>query len=104
MLALLADENFNNDILRAVRRRNPAVDIVRVQDVSLPGASDPTVLEWAAQSARVLLTHDVRTMTRHAYDRVRAGKPMPGLFEVVRHAPREQVIESILLLAECPQR
>jgi hypothetical protein len=29
----------------------------------------------------VLLTHDVSTMTRHAYDRVRAGKAMPGAVE-----------------------
>ena len=30
MLRLLADENFNNDIVRGVRRRNDAIDIVRV--------------------------------------------------------------------------
>jgi hypothetical protein len=70
MLRLAADENFNNDIVRGVRRRNPAVDIVRVQDAELSAADDPTILEWAAQSGRVLLTHDVATMTRHAYDRV----------------------------------
>jgi hypothetical protein len=35
----------------------------------------------------VVLTHDVTTMSRHAYDRVRASKPMPGVFEVARHVP-----------------
>jgi hypothetical protein len=35
MLRLAADENFNNDIVRGVRRRNPSVDLVRVQDVAL---------------------------------------------------------------------
>jgi hypothetical protein len=30
MLRLAADENFNNDILRGVNRRNPTIDIVRV--------------------------------------------------------------------------
>src|SRR5919201_2646791 len=99
MLKFAADENFNNDIVRGVRRRNPAVDIMRVQDVALSGADDPTVLEWAAQSGRVLLTHDVSTMTRYAYDRVREGKPMPGVFEVGRHVPIGVVIEEIVLLA-----
>jgi hypothetical protein len=45
------------------------------------------VLEWAAQEGRVLLTHDVATITHHAYERVRAGKPMPGVFEVDRGLP-----------------
>ena len=96
-----ADENFNNDVLRGVRRRNPTVDIVSVQDAGLRSATDPVVLEWAAQSGRVLLTHDVSTMTRYAYDWVREGKPMPGVFEVGRHVPVGTAIEEIELIAVC---
>lgn len=48
MLSLAADENFNNDIVRGLQRRNPQVDIVRVQDAGLCGASDEAILEWAA--------------------------------------------------------
>ena len=77
MLRLAADENFNNDIVRGLLRREPGLDIVRIQDVGLSGADDPTVLEWAAQEGRVLLTHDVTTITRHAYERVKAGQSMP---------------------------
>lgn len=101
MLRLAADENFNNDIVRGVRRRAPAVDILRVQDAGLSAADDPAVLEWAARVGRVLLTHDVATMTRHAYDRVRGGQPMPGVFEVGRHVPIRVAIEDIVLLSEC---
>lgn len=101
MLRLAADENFNNDIVRGIRRRNPAVEIVRVQDEGLSGADDPAILAWVAQSGRILLTHDVSTMTRHAYDRVRAGQPMPGVFEVNRDVPIGVAIEEILLLTEC---
>ena len=101
MLLLAADENFNNDVVRGVRRRNPAADVVRVQDENLSGADDPTILEWAARVGRVLLTHDVSTMTRHAYDRVREGKAMPGVFEVSRDVPVGTAIEEILLLIEC---
>lgn len=101
MLLFAADENFNNDIVRGVRRRNPAVDILRVQDAGLAGADDPAVLEWAAQSGRVLLTHDVATMSRYAYERVDNGKRMPGVFEVSRSVPVKLVIEEILLLIEC---
>jgi len=101
MLQLAADENFNNDIVRGVRRRNAAVDIIRVPDAGLSAADDPAILEWAAQAGRVLLTHDVTTMTRYAYDRVRAGKSMPGVFEVGRHVAIGVAIEEVILLAEC---
>ena len=66
----------------------------------LSAADDPTVLEWAAQEGRVLLTHDVSTITRYAYDRVKAGKSLPGVFEVSRDVPIRVAIEDILLLAE----
>ena len=101
MLRLLADENFNNNILRGLLRRNPAIDVVRVQDVGLSGADDPAVLEWAAREDRVLLSHDVATITHHAYERVRLGWPMPGVFEVTRRAQIGAAIEDILLLVEC---
>ena len=96
-----ADENFNNDIIRGLLRRKPDVDIVRVQDVGLSGADDPAVLEWAADEGRVVLTHDVSTITRYAYERVEAGKPMPGVFEVSRGIPIGAVIEDLILLTEC---
>ena len=96
-----ADENFNNDIIRGLLRRKPDVDIVRVQDVGLSGVDDPTILEWAADEGRALLTHDVSTITRYAYERVEAGKPMPGVFEVSRDIPMGVVIEDLILLTEC---
>jgi hypothetical protein len=45
MLRLAADENFNNDIVRGLWHRRPDLDIVRIQDVGLSGADDPTILE-----------------------------------------------------------
>lgn len=100
MLRLLADENFNNDIVRGLLRRKPDVDIVRMQDVGLSGSDDPAVLEWAARQGRVLLTHDVTSMTRYAYERIQAGQPMPGVFEVSRTIAIGAAIEDILLLVE----
>jgi hypothetical protein len=101
MARFLADENFNNQIVRGVLRQNPDVDIVRVQDVDLSGADDPTVLAWAAQEGRIVLTHDVATMTTFAYQRIQARLPMPGLFEVNRRVPVGLAIEEIILIAEC---
>jgi hypothetical protein len=101
MLGFLADENLNNDIVRGLQRRYPRVDLVRVQDVGLAAVDDRVVLEWAADNQRVVLTHDVSTMTRYAYERIRDGKSMPGVFEIGRHVSVGVAIEEINLLAEC---
>ncbi len=101
MLKLVSDENFNGDILRGLYRRRPDLDIVRVQDVGLGAAHDPDVLAWAAVEGRILLTHDRETMPSFAYDRVRAGQPMPGVFLVSDLMPVGQAIDEILLAVEC---
>lgn len=101
MVRFLADENFNTQIVRGVLRRNPDIDIVRVQDVNLSGADDPTVLAWTAEKGRIVLTHDVATMTTFAYQRIQAELSMPGLFEVSRRVPVGLAIEEIILIAEC---
>lgn len=95
-MRLLADENFHGDVLRGLLRVEPKLDIVRVQDTDIYQAVDPVVLEWAAKEDRILLTHDVQTMTKHAYDRIRAELPMPGVIEVRDDLPIGQAIEEIL--------
>lgn len=100
MLKLAADENLNFNIVRGLLRRNEKLDIVRIQEVGLSGASDPVILAWTARENRLLITHDVSTMTRYAYERVRADQGMPGLVEVGRRVSVGQAIEDLLLLAE----
>ena len=103
MLALMSDENFHGNIIRGLRRRRPDLDLVRAQDVGLRGADDPAVLEWAAGEGRVLLTHDVNTMIEHASARVLAGQRMPGLIAVSASLSIRQVIDEVLLIAECSE-
>lgn len=59
------------------------------------------MIALAAREGRVLVTHDVSTMTRHAFDRVREGRAMPGVFEVGRSVPVGKAIDDLLLIAEC---
>lgn len=99
MLRYLADENLNNHVVRALRLRDSKIDIVTVQEVGLGGADDPTVLAWAAEQGRIVVTHDVATMTRHAYDRVDAGQPMPGVIEVLPETEIGVVVADLALLA-----
>jgi hypothetical protein len=71
-----------------------------VQDAGLSGATDPEVLEWAALQQRVLLTHDCNTLIGHAWDRVRAGLPMPGVVAVQQGVATGLAIEELELLAQ----
>lgn len=100
MIRFAADENFDGVLLRALLRQNPNVDIVRIQDTDIMGADDPTVLEWTANNQRILLTHDVRTMIKYAYERVVAGLPMAGIIEVDTNASFGVLIEDLLTAAE----
>ncbi len=97
----LTDEDFDNDILRALLQRLPDLDVIRAQDVGLTRTADPAILEWAATQGRILLTHDVTTMKRYAFDRVANGLPMPGVFVVSQIKPLGLIIEHLVLLAEC---
>lgn len=103
MLKFLADENFHNHAVRGLRRRLPELDLVRIPDVGLRGADDPTVLEWAAQEGRLLLTHDVRTMPGHVEDRLSKGLPMPGVVFVAQSFLLSALIDDLEILALCSE-
>ena len=55
-LRFLADEDFDNDIVRGLLRRLPTLDWYASR-IGLSGQLDPVVLAWAAQKC-VILTHD----------------------------------------------
>jgi hypothetical protein len=43
MICLAADENFNNDIVRAILRLDSSLDIIRIQDSEAAGFDDPSL-------------------------------------------------------------
>jgi len=57
VIRLLADENLDGNILRGFLRRLVGVDILRLQDIGLTGADDPTVLAWAAEQGGISVAH-----------------------------------------------
>lgn len=101
MIALAVDENFDHHVLRALARRVPELDFRTVQSAGIQGCDDAAVLAWAAREGRVLLTHDVRTVTRFAYERVARGEPMPGVLEVPSRATIGEVLEDLVLVVTC---
>jgi hypothetical protein len=103
MLPLLADENFNGDIVRALLLRRPELNLLRVQDVGLAGADDPDVMAWAAENGRIVVTHDRATLPDHAFDRIVGDRSMPGVFVLNDRLPVAQAVEELLLIDACSE-
>lgn len=103
MIRLLFDENFNGRIIRGLRRISPALDAVRVQEAGLLRWEDPQLLEWSAEQGRVMVSHDVTTMSMFAWERIAAGLPMTGLILVPSVLGIGQVIADLRVVAECSE-
>jgi hypothetical protein len=98
MIRFLLDENFNGKIARGLLARKPDVDMVRVQDTEIYSANDPAVLAWAAREGRILLTHDLDTMTKYANERIAEGLPLAGVIFVRDTLPIAKVIDDLLTI------
>lgn len=94
----LADEDLHGVLIEGLQSREPTSDILNVKSAGLREMTDPDLLELAAQQGRILITHDRGTMTRYFLERLRAGKPNPGIFVVPQQASLGEIIESLLLV------
>lgn len=96
----LADENIDPDLVLGLQRRVDGLDIVRVQEVGLRTVDDPTILQWAADHGRVLLTHDLKTIPGFAHDRIAADLAMPGVFLIRSNISIALAIDELAMIAE----
>ena len=95
----LADECFDNDIIRGLLRRSHDLDLVRAQDVSwIAGRDDEKLLAWATQNERVVLTHDLATMVPALLIQQQQESGCTPVVLVQDSLPIGAVIEEILLL------
>lgn len=100
-MRLLFDENFNHRILRGLKLRQPSLDYEIAQRTEMQGSEDPTLLAWAAEQDRILITHDINTVPKYAYERVAAGQPLPGVIIVPEDMQIGEAIEELLIIIEC---
>ena len=101
MLRLVSDEDVHDDIIRGLRRRETALDIVRAVDVGLGHTPDPDILAWAASQQRILITGDLDTMVGFAWAKVQSGEPMPGVLALLENIGIGRVLDDVLLVALC---
>jgi hypothetical protein len=101
VIRFAADENLHGDLLRALQRRWPSLEIVRVQDTEMLSADDETLLAWCALENRVLLTHDVKTMPGHAMARLDRGERLAGVFLIPAQLGIGEALADLELVIEC---
>ena len=94
-------QNLDQRILRGLQLRVPGLMYAVVQETGLAEASDPALLEWAAQNQYVLVTHDRGTMLNAAHQRMRSEQRIAGLVIVKKELPLARAIEDLVLLLEC---
>ena len=103
MLPVLIDENLDQRILRGLRLQVPSLDYVIVQATELRSSGDPALVAWAAEHQRVLVTHDVNTIPKYAYERVRMGEQVAGVVVVPEDLAIGIAIEELAVLIECSE-
>jgi hypothetical protein len=94
----LADQDFNDHIIRGVLRREPAIDFVRLRDVGLEMRSDAEILAYAAAENRIIVSHDVHTMSAAAQVRLAAAQPISGLLLIHQLTALAPVIDNLILI------
>ena len=92
-----ADADFNEDILKGVLRREPAVDFRTAVAVGLRSLTDLEVLTLSAREGRLLVSHDRRTMP-HAFAEFVRTNESPGVLIVSQKANLLSAIDDLLLI------
>jgi hypothetical protein len=92
-----ADANLKQMILLAAKRQEPAMDFSSALQAELAGLPDSEVLAVATKEARILVTHDLRTMHRHFADFLQTATS-PGVLLVPQHLPVPEVVDELIFI------
>lgn len=78
----LLDADLPTALFNGLKREEPRLDVLRVQQVALTTAQDPEILAFAAAENRILVSKDKATLRDFAGERIERGERMPGLLLV----------------------
>ena len=97
-LKFIADADLNQDLVRGVLRHDASIDFLSASDGGTPGLADRQVLELAAATGRILVSHDRHTMTEELYRFPADGHSSPGLIIVTQEMDEGDAIDDLLLI------
>lgn len=97
-----ADADLDGRILRGLRRTAPEIDIRTASDAGLAGLKDPEVLRIAADSGRILVSQDRRTMPAHFAQFSNTAKS-PGVILLREALSISMAIDELILIWSASQ-
>src|SRR5215475_15027622 len=97
-----AGYDFDNDIIRALRRLQPAIDFPTGHEAGLKGLNDQEVLAIAAREGRMLVTHDRHTMPWE-FAQFLSIQTSPGVVLISQDLPLSIAVEELLLIWEASE-
>jgi len=100
-MRLLFEENFNQRIVRGLKLELPNLKFEIAQNCGLKGIADPEVLEWASENNFVLVTHDLKTVPKFAYQRVSENRKLRGVIAVPDDLPIGRAIDELAITIQC---
>ena len=89
-----ADNDLRRQIVVAIRRHYPEIEIRSAQEADLDGLPDLAVLGMCANEGRILITHDVTTIGKSLRSLMDQSISSPGVFVVV---PQDAAISQVIL-------
>jgi predicted nuclease of predicted toxin-antitoxin system len=92
-----ADADLDGRVIRGLRRAAPGVDIRTAADAGLERLEDSEVLQIAADSGRILVSQDRRTMPSH-FSRYVTRADSPGVILLRETIPISIAIEELALI------
>jgi Domain of unknown function (DUF5615) len=97
-----ADADFNQNIVRAARRRAPVIDFQTAHEAGLHGLDDQAVLAQVAREGRLLVSHDRRTMPSH-FANFTATRTSAGVILISQNLSILQAVEDLILIWEASE-
>ena len=97
-----ADADLDQNIVRAPRRRAPALDFQTAHEAGLHGVNDEVVVTRAAREGRILVSHDRRTMPSYfaTFTEVRTSA---GLISISQNFAIMKAVEDLNLIWEASE-
>ncbi len=103
MLRIFFDHDFNHKILRGLSERITVLDFVTPHQLGNIKESEENHLVWALENRRVVISHDVNTMTDAANQRLKNGESIFGLILVPQEMPIGDAIAELEIIITCSE-
>jgi Domain of unknown function (DUF5615) len=94
-----ADADLRQAIVAGVTRRQPSLNFQSANEAGLECIKDPEVLALAARDARVLVTHDRKTMPTE-FGRFIMSQTSSGVLILSQNLPISDAIDALILVWE----